>query len=56
VSAEEGKRLGLPAGVVQRYLENFRYYLEPPDLDGLEEFAARVDPTYRRGELRFWDH
>ncbi len=56
VAGVEAQRLGLPAFVVQRYLENFRYYLEPPDLDGLEEFAARVDPTYRRGELPFWDH
>lgn len=54
VSAAEAAKLGLPAEVVQRYLENFRYYLEPPDLDGLEEFARRADPTYRRGELRFW--
>ncbi len=54
VSAVEAVKLGLPADVVQRYLENFRYYLEPPDLDGLEEFARRVDPSYRHGELRFW--
>lgn len=56
VSRAEAAKLGLPHEAVQRYLENFRYYLEPPDLDGLEEFAARVDPTYRRGELPFWDH
>lgn len=55
VAAEESKRLGVPEGIMQRYLENFRYYLEPPDLDGLEEFAMRVDPSYRRGELRFWE-
>lgn len=56
VAAVEARRLELPPRVVQRYLENFRYYLEPPDLDGLEEFAARVDPTYRPGGLRFWEH
>lgn len=55
VAEEESRRLGLSEGIVQRYLENFRYYLEPPDLDGLEEFALRVDPSFRRGELRFWD-
>lgn len=55
VSAVEAEKLGLPVDVVQRYLENFRYYLEPPDLDGLEEFARRVDSAYRSGELRFWD-
>lgn len=54
VAAAEGERLDLPAAIVQRYLENFRYYLEPPDLDGLEEFAKSVDPEFRRGELRFW--
>ena len=56
VAAVEARRLGLPTWVVQRYLENFRYHLEPPDRDGLEEFAARVDPTYRPGGLRFWEH
>jgi len=54
VAAVEGRRLGVAPGIVQRYLENFRYYLEPPDLDGLEEFAARVDPSFRRGDLGFW--
>lgn len=54
VSAAEARKLDLPAEIVQRYLENFRYYLEPPDLDGLEEFARRADPAYRSGELRFW--
>lgn len=54
VSAVEAKKLDLPVEVVQRYLENFRYYLEPPDLDGLEEFARRADRSFRRGELRFW--
>src|SRR5690606_22006114 len=34
VAAVEARRLGLPTWVVQRYLENFRYHLEPPDRDG----------------------
>lgn len=55
VSAREAAKLGLSAGVVQRYLENFRYYLEPPDMDGLNEFARRSDPTFAAGQLRFWD-
>lgn len=55
VAEEESRRLGVPEGVVQRYLENFRYYLEPPDLDGLEEFALRVDPSFRPGQLAFWE-
>ena len=56
VAEAEARRLDLPARVVQRYLENFRYYLEPPDRDGLEEFAGRLDPTFRSGELPFWEH
>ena len=55
VAAVEARRLGLPAKVVQRYLENFRYYLEPPDMDGLNEFASRSDPEFAVGQLRFWD-
>lgn len=55
VAAVEARKLDLPARVVQRYLENFRYYLEPPDMDGLTEFARRSDPTYADGQLRFWD-
>ena len=54
LSRREGINLtGTPK--VQRYLENFRYYLAPPDLDGLVEFARRSDPEFRPGELRFWD-
>jgi hypothetical protein len=30
--------------VVLRYLANFRYFLTPPDRDGLEAFACRIDP------------
>lgn len=55
VAAIESEKLSLPPEIVQRYLENFRYYLEPPDLDGLNEFARRSDPTFKPGELRFWE-
>lgn len=55
VSAKEAQKLDLPHEIVQRYLENFRYYLAPPDLDGLLEFARRSDPTFEKGQLRFWD-
>ncbi len=55
VSAVEAEKLALPCEIVQRYLENFRYYLEPPDLDGLNEFARRSDPTFKAGQLRFWE-
>jgi chorismate dehydratase len=55
VAAVEAEKLGLPPGIVQRYLENFRYYLEPPDLDGLYAFARRSDPSFQERELRFWE-
>ena len=54
VAAAESRKLSLPAEVVQRYLENFRYYLEPPDLDGLYAFAKRSVPEIEEHELRFW--
>ena len=55
VSREEAARLGLPFGVVQRYLANFRYYLELPDRDGLLAFAHRYDPSFEDHDLRYWD-
>ncbi len=55
VAHKEAAKLDLPHELVQRYLENFRYYLAPPDLDGLLEFARRSDPTFEEGQLRFWD-
>lgn len=55
VARVEAERRGLEPGVVQRYLANFRYYLEPPDLDGLLAFAERAVPGVRRAELRFWE-
>lgn len=55
VSKVEAERLGLSPAVVQRYLNNFRYYLEPPDRDGLLAFAERLFPDFEAGELEFWD-
>ena len=55
VAHAEAEARGLSDAVVLRYLVNFRYFLTRPDRDGLEAFAARVDPTFRPGELRFWD-
>ena len=54
VSRPEAARLGVSESVVQRYLGNFRYYLEPPDRDGLLAFAARSVPGFRADELSFW--
>jgi chorismate dehydratase len=55
VAQVEAERLGLSLQVVQRYLANFRYYLELPDRDGLLAFAKASDPTFEDAQLRFWD-
>lgn len=55
VAQAEAAARGLSEAVVLRYLANFRYFLMRPDRDGLDAFAARLDPTFRPGELRFWD-
>ena len=53
VARVEAAARGLSEQVVLRYLANFRYFLEPPDRDGLLAFAQRVDPSVRADELRF---
>ncbi len=55
VAAVEAERLGLSHEVVQRYLANFRYYLELPDRDGLLAFAHASDPAFEDAQLRFWE-
>ncbi len=55
VAHAEAATRGLSDAVVLRYLANFRYFLMRPDRDGLDAFAARVDPTFQPGDLRFWD-
>ncbi len=55
VSRHEAARLGLSEAVVQRYLSNFRYYLEPPDRDGLLAFAQALEPGFAASELDFWE-
>ena len=55
VAAAEARQLNLPVNVVQRYLANFRYYLEPPDRDGLVTFGERAVPGFRASELEFWE-
>jgi len=55
VSRPEAAQLGVSESVVQRYLGNFRYYLEPPDRDGLLAFAERSVPGFRADELSFWN-
>jgi len=55
VSRLEADKLGVSESVVQRYLGNFRYYLEPPDRDGLLAFAERSVPGFHADELTFWN-
>lgn len=55
VAAAEAQRLGLPPSTVQRYLANFRYYLELPDRDGLIAFGERAVPGFVATELAFWE-
>ncbi len=55
VSRPEAHKLGVSESVVQRYLGNFRYYLGPPDRDGLLTFAEKSVPGFRADELTFWD-
>ena len=42
VSEAEARRLGVPAGLMLRYLWNFRYHLEAPDRLGLANFAEAL--------------
>ena len=52
VAKAEADHLGLSPLVIQRYLNNFRYYLELPDRDGLATFAQK---TLGEVGLEFWD-
>lgn len=54
VAEFEANQLGLPKNVIQRYLANFRYYLMPPDVDGLLTFARKAVPDFKTEELEFW--
>ena len=54
IAAQDAARLHLPERIVQHYLWNFRYHLEPPDRAGLRRFAELVLPE-NRDLLRFWD-
>jgi chorismate dehydratase len=54
VSQSEAKELGLPVAMIQHYLANFRYYLEPPDIDGLMLFAEKALSDFNKEELEFW--
>ena len=55
VARVEAAARGLDEATVVRYLANFRYFLEPPDRDGLLAFARRLEPGLLERELRFLD-
>lgn len=54
VARLEAPKRGVSVPVMKRYLSNFRYYLELPDRDGLEEFARRSVPEIDPAELSYW--
>jgi chorismate dehydratase len=54
VAQAEAKHLGIPVTMIQHYLANFRYYLEPPDIDGLMLFAEKALSDFDKNELEFW--
>jgi chorismate dehydratase len=54
IAAADAARLELPERIVQHYLWNFRYHLEPPDRAGLKRFASLVMPEHADA-LTFWD-
>lgn len=55
VARVEAAARGLDEATVVRYLATFRYFLEPPDRDGLLAFARRLEPGLLERELRFLD-
>lgn len=57
IAQQEAPKLAVSADFLQRYLHNFRYYLEQPDRDGLVLFASRILETedFDASSLRFWD-
>ncbi|UCH25312.1 MAG: menaquinone biosynthesis protein [Trueperaceae bacterium] len=54
VAHKESAKLGLSPAVLQRYLGNFRYYLEPPDRDGLTTYGRMCLPGFAPEEVGFW--
>ena len=51
VTGAEAAKHGLSPGLMQRYLGNFRYYLEPPDRDGLFAFGRLAVPGFDPDEV-----
>lgn len=55
IAQQEAPKLAVSAEFLQRYLHNFRYYLEQPDRDGLAHFATCLMADFQAASLRFWD-
>ena len=53
VAEAEADHLGVSPLIIQRYLNNFRYYLESPDRDGLTTFAHKS--LGEAVKLEFWN-
>ena len=55
VSEQESKKLNLDRTIIQKYLANFRYYLDLPDRDGLVKFAQKAVVGLELDRLEYWD-
>ena len=55
VAEQESKKLKLDPKVIQKYLANFRYYLDLPDRDGLLSFAEKTVEGFDVDGLEYWD-
>lgn len=55
VAGRQARERNVPVAAMERYLSNFRYYLDLPDRDGLHEFGSRSISGFVPGELEYWD-
>lgn len=55
VAKQESKKLRLDTTTIQKYLANFRYYLDLPDRDGLVKFAEKSTVDFDLAGLEYWD-
>ena len=55
VAEQESKKLNLDKTIIQKYLANFRYYLDLPDRDGLLRFAEKAVEGFDLDRLEYWD-
>ncbi len=55
VAEQESRKLNLDRTIIQKYLANFRYYLDLPDRDGLLRFAEKAVDGFDLDRLEYWD-